>query len=462
VAPGTGWRRTGAELVTRQPRRGIRVRVTAIAVLTTAAVLAAGAVAVVIVERGVLQDALDRSLVERADAVAAQLQAADTTIGIEDDEDRVVQVVSSAGAIVAASPRLRGQPPIGPALAPRAERFGTLSGAAVGGDHFRLLTRGVETDRGALTVHVAEDTGDTTDAVRALAASLALATAVAVVVLGALVWWLVGRTLRPVERIRAEVAAIGAGGLDRRVSAPPTGDEIARLAETMNEMLDRLQQAAVRQERFVSDASHELRTPLSRLRALVEVQLATPDRSADRAVLGDVLAEAEALQVLLADLLDLARQDGLAGTPRRQPVDLDDVALAEVQRARQSGVDVDASGVGAAQVVGDPRQLARAVQNLLDNAARHARATVSVSVRESVDEATLEVADDGDGVPPGTEELIFEPFTRLDEARDPNAGLAGLGLAIVRDIVTAHHGTVHVEHRRGSGAVFVVRLPRAP
>jgi signal transduction histidine kinase len=102
------------------------------------------------------------------------------------------------------------------------------------------------------------------------------------------------------------------------------------------------------------------------------------------------------------------------------------------------------------------------VRNLLDNAARHARATVSVSVRGSAELATLEVADDGDGVPPGTEELIFEPFTRLDEARDPNAGRAGLGLAIVRDVVTAHHGTVRVERRRGSGAVFVVRLPRAP
>ena len=100
------------------------------------------------------------------------------------------------------------------------------------------------------------------------------------------------------------------------------------------------------------------------------------------------------------------------------------------------------------------------MQNLLDNASRHARSTVSIVIHETADAATVEVADDGDGVPAGSEEAIFSPFTRLDEARDPNAGHTGLGLAIVREIVTAHDGTVHVERRPGGGAVFVVRLPR--
>ncbi len=437
-------------------RRGIRVRVTLIAVAVTAAVLAIGGVAVVIAEHRVLDDALDHSLDQRADVLAGELQAGDRTLATGDDEDRLVQVVTSAGAVIAASPNLHGQPPIAPTIAAGTEGRRTIT---VSGDQLRVLSRGVDTGRGTLTVHVAENIDDIADAVRALAGALALAAAAAVLVLGGLVWWLVGRTLRPVEQIRAEVAEIGAGGLDRRVAVPPTGDEIARLAGTMNAMLDRLEDAAIRQDRFVSDASHELRTPLARLRALVEVQLASADRTGDRAALGEVLAESEALQALLDDLLDVAR----AATPSRpgqRPVDLDDIALAQAERTRRAGVPVDTSGVGAAHVVGDPHQLARAVRNLLDNAGRHARSTVSIAVHETSDAATIEVADDGNGVPAGSEEEIFAPFTRLDEARDPNAGHTGLGLAIVREIVAAHDGTVHVECRPGGGAVFVVRLPR--
>jgi signal transduction histidine kinase len=231
------------------------------------------------------------------------------------------------------------------------------------------------------------------------------------------VWWLVGRTLRPVE------------------------------------------QAAARQARFVSDASHELRSPLTRLRALLEVQLASGDRGADRSALDDALMETEALQLLLDDLLDLARLHGRP--PPSVPVDLTDVALIEAERVRRNGVGVDTRGVAMARTVGDAGQLSRAVRNLLDNASRHARSAVSITVLETGDAAVIEVADDGDGVPAGSEEVIFEPFTRIDAARNPNTGRSGLGLAIVRDIVELHHGSVHVERRPASGTVFVVRLPRA-
>jgi signal transduction histidine kinase len=433
------------------------VRVTAIAVAATALVLAAGGIAVVGVEQRQLDADLDRSLAERADVLAGEVQSGDTTLAVGDDEDRLVQLVAATGDVVAASPELVGWPPIAAAVPPGTERRSSLG--LDEDDHFRVLSRGVATRRGDVTVHVAENTDDVTDALQALATAVALVAAGAVVVLGGLVWWLVGRTLRPVERIRAEVAAIGASGLDRRVPAPATGDEIARLAATMNEMLDRLQEASARQSRFVSDASHELRAPLTRLRTLVEVQLATPATGGDRAALGEVLTEAEALQDLTDDLLDLARLDTATATQRSEPVDLDDLALDEAGAMRAAGVDVDTAGIGAAQVLGDTQQLTRAVRNLLDNASRHATHTVSVAVYERDGTATVEVADDGPGVPAGSEQLIFERFTRLDAARDPNVGRAGLGLAIVRDIATAHHGTVHVETGPHRGATFVLRLP---
>jgi signal transduction histidine kinase len=387
--------------------------VTAVALVLTALVLTVGGVAVVLVERRVLNDALDRSLEARADVLAAAVRAGGRAPSIGDEEDRLAQVVTAGGDVIVASPRLHGQPPIAPGVAPGTTRRATIT---VGGDHLRLLSRGVGTDTTAVTIHVAEDNDDVADAVGALAASLAIAVAAPVVVLGALVWCLVGRTLRPVE------------------------------------------QAAARQARFVSDASHELRSPLTRLRALLEVQLATSDRGADRSALDDALVETTALQSLLDDLLDLARLHGQP--PPTTPVDLTDVALVEAERIRRNGVGVDTRGVAVAHTLGDAAQLSRAVRNLLDNASRHARSAVSITVQEAGDAAVIEVADDGDGVPAGSEELIFEPFTRLDAARNPNTGRSGLGLAIVRDIVELHHGSVHVERRPTLGTVFVVRLPR--
>jgi signal transduction histidine kinase len=396
-------------------RRRIRVRVTAIAVGITAVVLTVGGVAVVLVEQHVLSDALDRSLDARADDLAAAVRAGGGALTVGDEEDRLAQVVTADGDVIIASPELQGQPPLAPGVVPGTSRRATITG--VGGDRFRLLSRGVETGSTAMTIHVAEDSDDAAEAVGALATSLAIAVAAAVVVLGALVWWLVGRTLRPVE------------------------------------------QAAAREARFVSDASHELRSPLTRLRALLEVQLASGDRGADRSALDDALVETEALQLLLDDLLDLARLHGRP--PPTAPVDLTDLALVEAERIRRNDVAVDTRGVAMARTVGDAGQLSRAVRNLLDNASRHARSAVSITVQETGDAAVIEVADDGDGVPAGSEEVIFEPFTRIDAARNPNTGRSGLGLAIVRDIVELHHGSVHVERRPPSGTVFVVRLPRA-
>jgi signal transduction histidine kinase len=228
----------------------------------------------------------------------------------------------------------------------------------------------------------------------------------------------------------------------------------------MNAMLDRVEEANQRQRRFVADASHELRSPLTRIRSEIEVDLAHPESADADATERSVLAEAIGLQHLVDDLLHLARSDDGAGELARGPVDLDDLVLREARRMRERGrVEIDTTGVSAAQIDGDAAQLSRVVRNLAENAERHAQTRVRLAVVEQPDGAELTIADDGPGIPPEHREMVFERFTRLDGARTREAGGAGVGLAIVRDIVERHHGTVTVDDEPGGGARFTVHLP---
>lgn len=232
-------------------------------------------------------------------------------------------------------------------------------------------------------------------------------------------WFVVGRTLRPVE------------------------------------------EANRRQRQFVADASHELRSPLTRIRAELEIDLTHLDRADLAATHHTVLADAVALQRLVDDLLQLARSDEGTVASRREPVDLDDIALTEVQRLRAGArVAFDISGLSGAQVLGDTDQLRRVVRNLIENAVRHARSTVGVEVREEGRAVILAVTDDGAGIPDDQREQVFERFTRLDDARSARAGGTGLGLAITREIVQRHGGTVVVDPVHPTGTRMVARLPR--
>jgi signal transduction histidine kinase len=269
----------------------------------------------------------------------------------------------------------------------------------------------------------------------------------ATVVLAVLVGLLVGRTLRPVSRIRSEVDAIGLDELDRRVPQPPGHDEIARLAATMNAMLERLDRANQRQQRFVADASHELRTPLTRMRAELELEELDPTGAATASTRRHLLDDVARLQQLIDDLLVLA-------LPRR-PVDLDDLVLDE---ARAAGA-VDVRNVSAAQVRGDATSLRRAVRNLLDNACRHASSRVEVTLYEADGCVHLIVDDDGAGIPPESRAVVFERFARLDDARTPTEGRSGLGLSIVQAVVARRGGTVAATDSPLGGARLTVILP---
>ncbi|MBH5337052.1 HAMP domain-containing histidine kinase [Streptomyces pactum] len=275
-------------------------------------------------------------------------------------------------------------------------------------------------------------------------------------VVAGVTWLVTRRALRPVEGIRREMSAITAStDLGRRVPEPGSRDEIARLARTTNETLAALEASVERQRRFVADASHELRSPIASLRTQLEVGAAHPELLDLDGAVADVVR----LQRLAADLLLLARLD--AGE-RPQPdarVDLAELVRRELARRPPDRVPVRAGEPAEVTVAGSRGQLARVLANLVDNAVRHAERQVRVSVLAEGGEAILRVEDDGPGVPAGERERIFERFVRLDDARSRDDGGAGLGLAIARDVVRRHAGTLTVGAAADGGARFDVRLP---
>jgi signal transduction histidine kinase len=273
---------------------------------------------------------------------------------------------------------------------------------------------------------------------------------------------LVGRALGPVDAMRAEVDEITASTMHRRVPEPATSDEIGRLARTMNAMLSRLDKAATRQRQFVSDASHELRSPVAAIRTSLEVARRRADRADWPAVADTALAEESRLEALLDDLLLLAAQDE-NGTTAVNPesVNLTAVATTEARRPRRVPVDVVhwPADDPPVRVAGVEDQLAHAVSNLVDNAARYAASTVRITLSSYEDTARIIVDDDGPGIPSADRERVFERFTRLDDSRARSQGGSGLGLAVVRAIVSRHNGKIRLEDSPLGGARFVVELP---
>lgn len=212
-----------------------------------------------------------------------------------------------------------------------------------------------------------------------------------------------------------------------------------------------------RQRRFVSDAAHELRTPLAALRVLLEEALLYPDDVDPVTTIEEALRGATRLEAIVADLLFLAWL-GAGQTPPGEAVDLTELVTGQI--ARCSPALLHARIEGQIMVCGVREHLGRLVGALLDNAERHARTLVDVRLHRDGEEAVLIVADDGTGIPPAERERVYEPFARVDTARDRDAGGTGLGLAIARGIAVAHHGTLAIEDG-AAGARLVLRLPLA-
>lgn len=441
----------------------VRARMTVLATLVAVIAVGISAVALLVVLRHSLERAGDDAAKTRAQDLAALATTGTLPrlLTVPNDED-LAQVVDASGAVLAGSTGHTGRAiatfaPEGRAPVVRMVRDVPDDNELI---DFRVWAQRARTPDGPVTVYVGTSLESVNETIATVRRVLLLILPPLLALLAVASWVLVGRALRPVEAIRAEVADISGRALDRRVPVPPRRDEIGRLASTMNEMLDRLQAASERQRKFVADASHELQSPIAALRTQLEVAIAQPATTDWAATSSDLLAESRHMERLVRDLLFLARSDGEEGVRRIEPVDLDDIVLEEATRLRSTAqVRVDASGVSAAPLSGNRDELTRLVRNLLENAEHHAESRVRIRLSAEGREIILMVEDDGPGVPPAERERIFQRFTRLDEARSRNNGGTGLGLAIVKEITERHGGTVCVENA-APGARFAVRLPQ--
>jgi signal transduction histidine kinase len=469
----------------------VRVRTTALATLVVGLTLALGSVALVLALREALTNSVERAVRQQA-AAAAELVGHGQRPGLlegdadDGDDDTVAQVLDADGQVLGSSPALRedddagetddaddptGFESVAPGLEPGHTRIVRLPSE----DDDRYLAVAVETrtpQDEPRTVVVAGTLEVVDESAEIVGFLLTLGLPLLLLVVAATTWRMVGRALAPVEAIRSTAEGVSATDLSGRVPTPTSADEVARLATTMNHMLDRLEDGQRRQRRFVADASHEMRSPVATIRQHAEVAQAHPDRSPPGELAGTVLAEALRMQRLVDDLLLLARADEHSLGLRRRPLDLDDIVLDEVRRLRATTiVSVDAGGVSAGPVDGDADALRRAVRNVVDNAARHANGRVAMSLSPSVssltddgDDAgsgtvTLAVEDDGPGVPSDQRERVFERFVRLDDARARDGGGSGLGLAIVAEVVSAHGGTIRITDAALGGARVQITLP---
>ncbi|ACZ20142.1 signal transduction histidine kinase [Sanguibacter keddieii DSM 10542] len=303
--------------------------------------------------------------------------------------------------------------------------------------------------------------------VSALRVSLGAVVPLLSLTLGALVWALLGRALRPVEELRRGAEAVTARGGPGSLPVPAAGAELGDLARTLNAMLDRLEASAERQRAFVADAAHELRSPVAALRVSVDIAQQHPDAYTSAELAADLGGEVQRLDRLVDDLLVLARLG--ATTTARETVDLrdlaEDVVAGSVVAAQASAASrpagtglprVEVRGAGTAAT--DRTAAGRVVRNLVDNALRHSASRVLVEVRDG----RVVVEDDGPGIAAADRERVFERFTRLEDGRQRDAGGSGLGLSIAREVARDLGGDVCLTAAEPRGTRATLTLPPAP
>jgi signal transduction histidine kinase len=452
--------------LSRRLLASVRVRVTATALLAVGCAL--GVAAFVI--NADLQHNRNRVLTETAQQDTREVLAFNPTLSapliLPPDatvDSGLVQVIEG-NKVVAASRVLRREGPLwdpgDPSVFPLT---GPLAGSSKDVEVVSVPVTAGSVKASVVVVLSMEQYDHTVATVRRL---LELGTPMLLVVVGFICWLIVGRALRPIERMRREVDDVATvrASAHHRVAEPGHDDEVGRLARTLNSMLDRMEESAARERRFVADASHELRSPIANIRTELEVALLHPGVTDWQQVAGEVYDQNVRMERLVAGLLLLARSDEGSLIEATEPTDLSEVAVQVIDDLAPGGVPVVLHSrpvrVRVPEVYAE-----RMVTNLVDNARRFAATAVHVTVSLSVEPAgtfaVVTVADDGPGVPVADRQRIFERFVRLDEARNRGEGGFGLGLAIVSDLSRFYGGTIEVG-AGGPGAEFILRLPAAP
>jgi heavy metal sensor kinase len=412
--------------------------------------------------------AVDAGLRSRADVLLARIGEGGLIGGgalVEGDE-AFAQLLGADGRVLQSSEDLADEPLVEPDVVEGEVVFGRRVATEEEVVPARLLAVTVA-GGGALVVGASLE--DQQDALGLLLAQLLIGGPVAVALASVVGWLVAGAALRPVERLRVEAEAVSGSEPGRRLAVPATGDELARLGESLNRMLGRLEEAVERERRFVGDASHELRTPLANLKAELELALRrarTPDELVG--ALRSAAEETDRLTSLAEDLLVLARSEGGRLSIRREALDaarlVRDTVASFAGRALELGVSLATRGAEEKLHADlDPARMRQALGNAIDNALRHTPrgGRVGVEIRREGDALVIEVTDTGGGFDPTFLVRAFEPFSRSDEARGRTHGGAGLGLAIVRAVADAHGGSVEAGNRPDGGASVTMRVPRA-
>ncbi|MCV7242757.1 HAMP domain-containing protein [Mycobacterium mantenii] len=442
---------------------GISARSAAVSALVVLCALSvAGAGLDAILYRSLLTG-VDYAAAERVRDISKALQSdspAELDNALLSTDQRVVatQVIGPDGHVVKRSDAA----PKTPLVPTSAFDFNLRRGLpddAVAGDDMRVSGQKVATRSGVYTVLVGGGSEAVEATTRTLAILLACSAPVIVAVAAGATYWLVRRSLQSVDAIRSRVADISTSDLAERVPVPDGHDEIAALAVTMNEMLSRLEAGHRAQQRFVGDASHELRSPLTTIISALEVAEAHPDLLDAELAVNTMLPEAQRMHTLVEDLLLLARADEQTLLRRKEQVALHDLARTEADRARREAQVVIHTDIRPVRLEGDPAAMSRMIRNLVENAVRHAVSCVAIEVGGRDEVAVLVVSDDGPGIAPADRSRVFERFVRLDSDRARSGGGAGLGLAIVAEIVAAHGGTVSIDDPPCGGTKITVTLP---
>jgi len=388
----------------------------------------------------------------------------------------LAQVVDSAGTVLASTASAGKVLPLVPpasldALA--AQGATTVQETGYGAGPLRVVVDATRLRGTPVHVVAASSMRDVTNTVDSLHRVLVLVVPLTVLAAGLSAWLAIGSALAPVDDLRAAAMRIGTASAGS-LPVPPTRDEIARLATTLNQMLARIDASVVQQRNFAADAAHELRSPLAAL--ITELEVAGveshPDSDHWPQAAEAALADARRLARIVDDLLLLSRTE--AGQPLRlETVDLAAVVTAFAdpgdeppadRRPAAAGVRLDVEGGQEAVLVrGDQAAIERAVTNLVDNARQHAASTVRLRLEPGSAGAphTVVVSDDGPGIPDAELERVFDRFHRVDPSRSRPGG-TGLGLAIVRGIARAHGGDVVAESPPSGGALVRLTLPPAP
>jgi two-component system OmpR family sensor kinase len=443
------------------PRRYLRAVLARLPVRVRVTLAFTAAVALLLVAAGLftywqlgrkLDGAIDDGLRARAADVAAQAGRGPLAQHAGD----VAQVVDARGRVVAASAGSARLLLSGPELA-RA-RAGAIT-LTRGDESSRLLAQPVA---GGRVVVVGATLEGRDEALDELGKLLLIGVPIALLITGLAGYAAAAAALRPVEEMRRRARDISSSSPGRRLPVPPARDEVARLGETLNEMLDRLEDALARERAFVADASHELRTPLTIVKGELELALRDADDvESFRAAVTAAAEETDRLVALSEDLLVFARSDQGRLTVRAEELDagavLDGVRRRYARRARDRGATLAVSAPADLALSADGLRLGQALGNLVDNALRHGGRALELEALARDGNAEFHVRDDGPGFPPGFLDRAFERFTRGDPAR--GAGGAGLGLAIVAVIATAHGGRAGAVNRPTGGADAWIALP---